>query len=150
MIYTRLIVFACFITVAFSNPASTPLSKRDPSFEEALTIALADAILGSRGGIAEEQYLPAASAILELQPNSPEINDLRFHAQLCHTVNCRDSLNNWDCEECLEVLPDGEVLNYFKTSPSDIVGQIIRSKKYVICVKLLIKGLYSIIELTEF
>jgi hypothetical protein len=141
MIYTRLIVFACLITVTFSNPASTPLSKRDPSLEEALTIALADAILGSRGGIAEEQYLPAASNILELQPNSPEINDLRFHAQLCHTVNCRDSLNNWDCDECLEVLPDGEVLNYFKTSPSDIVGQIIRSKKYVICVTLLNKRL---------
>jgi len=150
MIYTRLIVFACFITVAFSNPAGTPLSKRDTTFEEDLTIALTDAILSSRGELAAEQHLPAASGILELQPDSPEINDLRFHAQLCHTVNCRDSLNNWDCKECLQVLPDGEVLNYFKTSPNDIVGQIIRSKTYVICVKLLKKGLYSIIGLTEF
>lgn len=124
------------MSVAFSNPAGTSLSKRDSNLEEALTIAFADAILSFRGGLAEEQHLPAATDILEFQPDSPEVNDLRFHAQLCHTVNCRDSLNNWDCAECLEVLPDGEVLNYFKTSPSDIVGQIIRSKMYFICVKL--------------
>ncbi|KAI8577401.1 hypothetical protein K450DRAFT_201224 [Umbelopsis ramanniana AG] len=126
--YARLIVFTCLIAVVFSNSTSTALNKRASQFEEDLTVALADAILTFEGGIGEEQHLPAASEIREFQPDSPEINDLRFHAQLCHTVNCRDSLNNWDCEECLQILPDGEVLNYFKTAPHDIVGQIIRSK----------------------
>jgi hypothetical protein len=142
--YARLIIFTCFIAVAFCNSTTTSLNKRDIKLDEALTVALADAILNFEGGTMEEQYLPAASEIRELQPNSPEINDLRFHAQLCHTVNCRDSLNNWDCDECLKVLPDSEVLNYFKTAPNDIVGQIIRSKAYVICVKLKRKGILAL------
>jgi hypothetical protein len=75
-----------------------------------------------------EKELPKATSIEELDPNSPEVMDLRWHSRLCHTVNCRQSLNNWDCENCAELLPDGEVLVYFNTAPHGIVGQIIRSK----------------------
>ncbi|KAI9280862.1 Alpha/Beta hydrolase protein [Umbelopsis sp. AD052] len=126
--YTRLIVFTCLIAVVFSISTSTSINNPVSQLESDLVVALIDAVTNLEGGREEEQHLAAASEIRELQPDSPEINDIRFHAQLCHTVNCRDSLNNWDCKECLQVLPDGEVLNYFKTAPNDIVGQIIRSK----------------------
>ncbi|KAG2188662.1 hypothetical protein INT44_001417 [Umbelopsis vinacea] len=131
--YTRLIVFTCLIAVVFSISTSTSINNPVSQLESDLAVALIDAVTNLEGGREEEQHLAAASEIRELQPDSPEINDIRFHAQLCHTVNCRDSLNNWDCKECLQVLPDGEVLNYFKTAPNDIVGQIIRSKAYVTC-----------------
>lgn len=75
-----------------------------------------------------ERRLPPATSIQELDPHCAEVDDLRFHARLCRTVNCRQSLNNWDCENCTSVLPDGEVLVYFNTAPHDIIGQIVRSK----------------------
>ncbi|KAJ2956441.1 hypothetical protein NQZ79_g7693 [Umbelopsis isabellina] len=55
-----------------------------------------------------EKKLPKATSIEELDPNCAEVDDLRFHARLCRTVNCRQSLNNWDCENCTSILPDGE------------------------------------------
>ncbi|KAG2182308.1 hypothetical protein INT43_007235 [Umbelopsis isabellina] len=75
-----------------------------------------------------ERELPKATSIEELDPNCAEVDDLRFHARLCRTVNCRQSLNNWDCENCTSILPDGEVLVYFNTAPHEIIGQIVRSK----------------------
>jgi hypothetical protein len=132
--YRRLLIFTYFIAVTFRIPSIAGLSTLAGSPSEAYTFI--DLIFNSQAGIADEQHLPTASGVQKFPPDSQLVKDLRFHAELCLTVNCRDSLRNWDCDLCLKVLPDGEVIKDFKTYPNDITGQIVRSKAYVICVKL--------------
>jgi len=115
----------CIISAIFSLVQSAAIEQRDTLSE--LT-SLPDEVSNKETGRENEDLLPEAIEIQEFAPDSHLVKDLQFHASLCRTVNCRSSLNNWDCPRCLMILPDGEVLNYFNTSPSLIIGQIVRSK----------------------
>jgi hypothetical protein len=125
MSYIRLWTSICISSAVFSLVQSAAIEQRDVSSE--LT-SLPGGVSDIQIGRENEDLLPQAIEIQEFAPDSRLVNDLRFHANLCFTVNCRSSLNNWDCLNCLRLLPDGVVLNYFNTSPSMIVGQIVRSK----------------------
>jgi hypothetical protein len=61
--------------------------------------------------------------------NSDIVTDLVFHSRLARTINCRQSFDHWDCEDCKNVLPDAQVVRTFGTYPLDIVGQVLVSKK---------------------
>ncbi|KAI8884230.1 alpha/beta-hydrolase [Backusella circina FSU 941] len=70
---------------------------------------------------------------------SSTVQDLKYHVLLCKSVNCRDSLDKWDCPFCKRYFPDIEVVRTFGTYPLDITGEILlsRTKKTIY---LLVRG----------
>ncbi|KAI8888957.1 alpha/beta-hydrolase [Backusella circina FSU 941] len=74
-------------------------------------------------------HLFPAEKVEYYDEHSDIVADLMFHSRLARTVNCRRSLDNWDCEDCEKVLPDAQVVRTFGTYPLDIVGQVVVSKE---------------------
>jgi hypothetical protein len=70
-----------------------------------------------------------ATEVRYYNSTSPTVQDLKYHALLCKSVNCRDSLDKWDCPFCTQYFPDIEVVRTFGTYPLDITGEILLSRK---------------------
>lgn len=73
----------------------------------------------------------SSSEDVMIQASSNQINDFKKYSAIAGTAYCRNVVpgNEWNCDSCLQYVPDGIIIKTFTSYVSDTHGFLLRSDK---------------------
>lgn len=73
----------------------------------------------------------SSSEDVMIQATSNQINDFKKYSAIAGTAYCRNVVpgNEWNCDSCLQYVPDGIIIKTFTSYVSDTHGFLLRSDK---------------------
>lgn len=93
-------------------------------FVQMLTKFISDYVM-----VDDINILPASKNMYNVTSTSDIVAKGAFVAAMTRNVNCRISLDKWDCPNCTLTVPDGIVVRSIDTYPMDTTGYIVTSEK---------------------